>query len=117
MPLRSERQRRFRRTLLGATGSTELRAGDILLVDLVSPTIDLLNSYYEFGVEPVAMQSSYFSDHHRSLGVAEVMLPPDYAPCRKNHSRVRVSHPQESQVDWLAAKSAGLRRSVQSMKN
>ena len=23
------------------------------------------------------MQSSYFSDHHRSLGVAEVMLPPD----------------------------------------
>ena len=72
-----ERQRRFSRTLLGATGSTELRAGDILLVDLVSPTIDLLNSYYELGVEPVAMQSSYFSDHHRSLGVAEVMLPPD----------------------------------------
>ena len=72
-----ERQRRFRRTLLGATGSTELRAGDVLLVDLVSPTIDLLNSYYELGVEPVAMQSSYFSDHHRALGVAEVMLPPD----------------------------------------
>ena len=72
-----ERQRRFSHTLLGATGSTELRAGDILLVDLVSPTIDLLNSYYELGVEPVAMQSSYFSDHHRSLGVAEVMRPPD----------------------------------------
>lgn len=72
-----ERQRRFRRTLLGATGTTELRSGDILLVDLVSPTIDLLNSYYELGVEPVAMQSSYFSDHQRALGVAEVMLPPD----------------------------------------
>lgn len=72
-----ERQRRFRRTLLGATGSTELRSGDILLVDLVSPSIDLLNSYYELGVEPVAMQDSYFSDHHRALGVAEVMLPPD----------------------------------------
>ena len=72
-----ERQRRFRRTLLGATGSTELLSGDVLLVDLVSPTIDLLNSYYELGVEPVAMQSSYFSDHHRALGVAEVMLPPD----------------------------------------
>ncbi|MDY0207330.1 MAG: SLC13 family permease [Pseudomonas sp.] len=72
-----ERQRRFRSILLGATGSTELRAGDILLVDLVSPTIDLLNFYYELGVEPVAMKSSYFRDHHRSLGVAEVMLPPD----------------------------------------
>ncbi|WBE26283.1 SLC13 family permease [Denitrificimonas caeni] len=72
-----ERQRRFRRTLLGATGSTELRSGDVLLVDLVSPTIDLLNSYYELGIEPVAMQNSYFNDHHRTLGVAEVMLPPD----------------------------------------
>lgn len=72
-----ERQRRFRRVLLGATGSTELRTGDVLLVDLVSPTIDLLSSYYELGVEPVAMQNSYFSDHHRALGVAEVMLPPD----------------------------------------
>ena len=72
-----ERQRRFRRILLGATGSTELQVGDVLLVDLVSPTIDLLNFYYEMGVEPVAMQSSYFSDHHRTLGVAEVMLPPD----------------------------------------
>ncbi len=72
-----ERQRRFRCTLLGATGSTELLSGDVLLVDLVSPTIDLLNSYYELGVEPISMQSSYFSDHHRTLGVAEVMLPPD----------------------------------------
>lgn len=72
-----ERQRRFRCILLGATGSTELQVGDILLVDLVSPTIDLLNFYYELGVEPVAMKNSYFSDHHRSLGVAEVMLPPD----------------------------------------
>lgn len=72
-----ERQRRFRRELLGATGSTELRIGDVLLVDLVSPAIDLLNSYYELGVEPVAMQHSYFSDHYRSLGIAEVMLPPD----------------------------------------
>ena len=72
-----ERQRRFRRRLLGATGSTELQVGDILLVDLVSPTIDLLNFYYELGVEPVAMKSSYFNDHHRALGVAEVMLPPD----------------------------------------
>lgn len=72
-----ERQQRFRRTLLSATGSTELRAGDIMLVHLVSPTIDLLNSYYELGVEPIASTQSYFADHSRTLGLAEVMLPPD----------------------------------------
>src|SRR5690554_7317305 len=44
-----ERQQRFRRSLLSATGSTEVRAGDILLANLVSPTIDLLTSYYEIG--------------------------------------------------------------------
>lgn len=72
-----ERQQRFRRSLLSATGSTDLRAGDVMLVHLVSPTIDLLSSYYELGVEPIASPQSYFADHSRSLGLAEVMLPPD----------------------------------------
>ncbi|NLC10442.1 MAG: SLC13 family permease [Gammaproteobacteria bacterium] len=72
-----ERQQRFRRTLLSATGSTELRAGDVLLVHLVSPTIDLLNSYHELGVEPLGIKQSYFADHCRTLGLAEVMLPPE----------------------------------------
>ena len=72
-----ERQQRFRRTLLSATGSTEVRAGDILLANLVSPAIDLLNSYHELGVEPLSTEVSYFGDHSRTLGLAEVMLPPD----------------------------------------
>lgn len=72
-----ERQQRFRRSLLSATGSTEVRAGDILLANLVSPAIDLLTSYYELGVEPLSTETSYFGDHSRTLGLAEVMLPPD----------------------------------------
>ena len=72
-----ERQQRFRRGLLSATGSTEIRAGDILLANLVSPTIDLLTSYYELGVDVIDTETSYFDDHSRSLGLAEVMLPPD----------------------------------------
>lgn len=71
-----ERQQRFRRMLLSATGSTDLRAGDVLLVHLVSSTIDLLNSYHELGVEPLNIRQSYFSDHCRTLGLAEVMIPP-----------------------------------------
>lgn len=72
-----ERQQRFRRTLLSATGSTEVRAGDILLANLVSPTIDLLGSYHELGVESLPTDVSYFGDHCKTLGLAEVMLPPD----------------------------------------
>lgn len=72
-----ERQQRFRRTLLSATGSTEVRPGDILLANLVSPTIDLLTSYHELGVEPLSTEDSYFGDHSKTLGLAEVMLPPD----------------------------------------
>lgn len=72
-----ERQQRFRRTLLSATGSTELRAGDVLLTNLVSSTIGLLSTYYELGVDPLSNKISYFSEHCRTLGLAEVMLPPD----------------------------------------
>lgn len=71
-----ERQQRFRSVLLGATGSTEIRADDILLVDLASPTIGLQGIYYELGLEPQARVKSYFVTHQRELGLAEVMLPP-----------------------------------------
>ncbi len=72
-----ERQRRFRRLLLGATGSTDLRAGDWLLVSLVDPDCDLSSAYAELGVEPLKLRQSYFTEHSRSLGLAEVLLPPD----------------------------------------
>lgn len=71
-----ERQRRFRVKLITATGNTELYAGDVLLVDIASPTIALLGSYFELGLEPVSFKESYFSSHHRELGLAEVMIPP-----------------------------------------
>lgn len=72
-----ERQRHFRRLLLGATGSTDLRAGDWLLVSLVDPHCDLSSAYAELGVEPLILRQSYFAEHSRSLGLAEVLLPPD----------------------------------------
>lgn len=72
-----ERQQRFRRLLLIATGNTQLLVGDVLLVDLASPAIGLLGAYDELGLEPLQLNTSYYGDHSRELGLAEVALPPD----------------------------------------
>ncbi|QEY61474.1 SLC13 family permease [Metapseudomonas lalkuanensis] len=72
-----ERQRRFRTLLLMATGDTLLEPGDVLLVDLASPTIGLLGAYQELGLEPLPLPSSYYSLHAHQLGLAEVALPPE----------------------------------------
>jgi len=72
-----ERQQRFRRLLLIATGNSQLQIGDVLLVDLASPAIGLLGAYEELGLEPLQLSTSYYGDHSRELGLAEVALPPD----------------------------------------
>src|SRR5690606_5693559 len=72
-----ERQHKFRKQLLIATGNTELFVGDVLLVDLASPAIGLLGAYEELGVESLQLSDSYYGDYSRELGLAEVALPPD----------------------------------------
>lgn len=72
-----ERQERFRKLLLVATGNTQLRTGDVLLVDLASPAIGLLGAYQELGLQPLQLSESYYVEHSRELGLAEVALPPD----------------------------------------
>lgn len=72
-----ERQQQFRSLLLMATGSTQLQAGDHLLIDLVSPAIGLLGTYRDLGLEPAALSASYYARHCHQLGLAEVVLPPE----------------------------------------
>src|SRR5690606_29800318 len=72
-----ERQHRFRKLLLMATGNTELFVDDVLLVDLASPAIGLLGAYEELGVESLQLSNSYYGDYANELGLAEVALPPD----------------------------------------
>lgn len=72
-----ERQRKFRTLLLMATGNTLLEPGDVLLVDLASPTIGLLDAYRSLGLEPMSLTHSYFSLHAHQLGLAEIALPPE----------------------------------------
>src|SRR5690606_14960136 len=72
-----ERHGRFRNQLMMATGSTNLLAGDILLVDLASAAIGLAGAYEELGLAPVQLRTSYYADHAHELGLAEVALPPE----------------------------------------
>lgn len=71
-----ERQRRFRQILLGATGSTEIHSGDRLLIDWIGTDLSAKDTYQELSLSLWPRGNSYFADHHRELGVAEVMLPP-----------------------------------------
>ncbi len=72
-----ERQRPLGRELLAASADSELRAGDVLLVDLVSPAIAAAGEYRDLGLEPLALQNSYYAEHARELGLVEVILPPE----------------------------------------
>jgi len=72
-----ERRRRFSTRLLLATGNTSLEAGDVLLVDQISPAIGLLDTYAELGLATLPLESSWFSLHAPQLGLAEVAFPPE----------------------------------------
>lgn len=75
-----ERETRFHREFLSAGAHTELRAADILLVDL--PTfdrtkVDQSTLPSKFGLEELPLQGTYFMDQSQEIGMAEVILPPD----------------------------------------
>ncbi|RIA32116.1 TrkA family protein [Ectopseudomonas oleovorans] len=72
-----ERQGKFRTLLLMATGNTQLQPSDVLLVDLISPSIALLGIYQTLGLEPMPLPHSYYSVHAHELGLAEVAMPPE----------------------------------------
>jgi len=72
-----ERPRPFGRELLRASADSELRVGDLLLVDLVSPAIVAAGEYRDLGLEQVERPVSYYAEHARELGLVEVILPPE----------------------------------------
>src|SRR5215471_16488255 len=73
-----ERQGRLGTELLDPTDDTELRAGDVGLIDVrLDPTIDPTSAYEQLGLEPLPLRGSYFTDHSRAVGMAEILLSPD----------------------------------------
>jgi len=70
-----ERQSKSSRELIPVTGKTELRAGDILLVDLFAPISDAESLQKQYALEPMPLTGEYFTDHSQQIGMAEVILP------------------------------------------
>ncbi|HHZ8725968.1 TPA: SLC13 family permease [Proteus mirabilis] len=72
-----ERWRRFRRVMVSATGGTELRERDVLLVDMSASEVDLREFCREQMLEPMVLRGEYFSEQSRDVGLAEVSMNPD----------------------------------------
>jgi len=69
-----ERNRRSSRDVIGPTAKTELRADDILLVDLFAPKADIEALRQQFALELLPLTGAYFSDRAQDIGMAEVMV-------------------------------------------
>ena len=72
-----ERVRKFHSEVVKVGGSTELKAGDVLLLDVFAPPEDMDRRCAELNLVRLPFRASYFIDQSREVGMAEVTLPPD----------------------------------------
>jgi di/tricarboxylate transporter len=72
-----ERSRRFATDLIRPMARTELQAGDILLVDVLAPDVEIEAVRREFALEamPLAVGGRYFTDRSQEIGMVEVIVP------------------------------------------
>ena len=86
-----------------------LKAGDVLLVDTSgSGRGDQSDMLSNLGLEALPLRGSYFTDHSREVGMAEVMLPPDSALIGK--SVLKLTFRRKYHLNVI-----GLRRGQQAM--
>ena len=69
-----ERLGRFSREVIGPTANTELRADDILLLDLFTTKVDPGTLRQKYVLEELPLSGDYFTDRSQEIGMAEVML-------------------------------------------
>lgn len=63
--------------LLQPTAKTDLRAGDILFVDLAAPDADAAALRQKYALEELPLSGAYFTDRSQEIGMAEVIVPAD----------------------------------------
>ncbi len=61
--------------LIQPDAKTELRTGDILLVDLFAPDADIEALREKTALEALPLTGAYFTDRAQEIGMAEVILP------------------------------------------
>jgi len=73
-----ERMGRFRKELQYPSADTELRVGDVLLIDAPAGDVQALAELQRTsGLETLPLSGSYFTDQSREVGMAEIIVPPD----------------------------------------
>lgn len=74
-----ERPRRFGTEMVRPRAGTELRAGDILLIDFLASQAEQQAWREQYSVEQLPLDDgrAYFSDRSQELGMAELILPAD----------------------------------------
>jgi di/tricarboxylate transporter len=71
-----ERSRRFSREVRRPTAKTELRAEDVVLIDLFAPGGNVEALREQLALEEMPLSGVYFTDRSQEIGMAEVILPP-----------------------------------------
>lgn len=72
-----ERTHAFSRELLRPRGQSQLRAGDILMIDFQGPDSGMVGLAERFGLRPLPLAGDYFADRSQEIGMAEVLVGPD----------------------------------------
>jgi di/tricarboxylate transporter len=72
-----ERSQRFRRQVMRPSAKLEIRADDILLLDVFKPTIDVEAIQRQYALEVLPLTGAYFDDRSQEIGMAEVMVAAD----------------------------------------
>lgn len=72
-----ERAGRRGSVLIEVGEGTELRAGDVLLLDLHGAGVDVAALAERYGFERLAIPGGYFADRSQEIGMAEVIVPAD----------------------------------------
>src|SRR5262245_11500445 len=71
-----ERNRKLSREMLYPSAKTELKADDIVLIDLFAPNADIEALRQRLALEELPLSGAYFTDRSQEIGMAEVILPP-----------------------------------------
>ena len=66
-----------RREIIRPEASTELRAGDVLLIDVRAPEVEIEALQQKYAVEPLPFGEArgYLTDRTQEIGMAEVLVP------------------------------------------
>lgn len=104
-----EREGRLSHNVIDASPNLEIKAGDILLVDFFyKETVD--DFCNAFSLTKLAFRGDYFTDQSRSIGMAEVSLPPESALLGKNILEIGFRSTYQLNV-------VGLRRNGEALDN